>query len=61
MGFEWDEDKNRFNIEKHGISFEEAVRVFDDIHLSRLDTREDYGEVRNITRSEEHTSELQSH
>ncbi len=49
VDFEWDEEKNRLNIEKHGISFEEAVHVFDDVHLSRPDTREDYGEVRTIT------------
>ena len=46
MGFEWDEDKNRLNIEKHGISFEEAVHVFDDVRFSRVDIREDYGEMR---------------
>ncbi|NLE00742.1 MAG: hypothetical protein GX640_12810 [Fibrobacter sp.] len=28
MKFEWDEDKNLTNIEKHGISFEEATRHF---------------------------------
>ena len=28
--FEWDEDKNEDNIKKHGISFEEAMTVFDD-------------------------------
>ena len=49
MGFEWDEEKDRLNIDKHGISFEEAVQVFDDVHLSRVDTREEYGEVRDIT------------
>ena len=49
MGFEWDEEKNRLNVEKHGVSFEEAVNVFDDVHLSRPDTREEYGEVRVIT------------
>lgn len=49
MEFEWDEEKNRLNLDKHGISFEEAVQVFDDVHLSRVDTREDYGEVREIT------------
>ncbi len=49
MEFEWDEEKNRLNIDKHGISFEEAVLVFDDVHLSHVDTREDYGEVREIT------------
>jgi uncharacterized DUF497 family protein len=30
MTFEWDEDKNRLNIKKHGISFQEAVSVFAD-------------------------------
>ncbi len=30
MVFEWDEDKNRLNREKHGISFEVAAKVFDD-------------------------------
>ena len=28
--FEWDDNKNKTNIEKHGISFEEAVTVFED-------------------------------
>ena len=28
--FEWDEDKNHANIEKHGIDFEEILEVFDD-------------------------------
>ena len=28
--FDWDEKKNRANIEKHGISFEEAKTVFYD-------------------------------
>ena len=28
--FEYDEDKNRKNIEKHGISFKSAARVFFD-------------------------------
>ena len=30
MTFEWDEHKNRKNKRKHGISFEESVRVFND-------------------------------
>ena len=30
MVFEWDEEKNRINKEKHGISFETAAFVFDD-------------------------------
>jgi len=28
--FEWDEEKNALNIEKHGIDFNFAKRVFDD-------------------------------
>jgi len=28
--FEWDESKNQSNIRKHGISFSEAMTVFDD-------------------------------
>ena len=28
--FEWDEDKNTLNIEKHGLSFEKITSLFDD-------------------------------
>lgn len=28
--FEWDENKNRINLQKHGISFDEAKTVFYD-------------------------------
>lgn len=28
--FEWDDDKNRINIEKHGVTFEEASTLFCD-------------------------------
>ena len=30
MEFEWDENKNLENIKNHGISFEKAVKAFDD-------------------------------
>ena len=30
LKFEWDENKNQTNIQKHGISFEEASSVFYD-------------------------------
>jgi uncharacterized protein len=30
MHFEWDENKNERNLEKHGLSFETASLVFDD-------------------------------
>lgn len=29
-GFEWDEQKAQQNLEKHGISFEEAATIFGD-------------------------------
>ena len=31
MIFEWDEDKNTINKQKHKISFETAIHVFDDL------------------------------
>ena len=31
MKFEWDESKNIINIQKHDVSFEEAMTVFKDI------------------------------
>jgi uncharacterized DUF497 family protein len=30
MSFEWDAEKARTNLEKHGVSFETATRVWDD-------------------------------
>lgn len=46
MEFEWDEAKNRSNLEKHGISFEEASLIFDGPVLTYPDDRFEYGEVR---------------
>lgn len=37
--FEWDDDKAEVNLEKHGISFEEATTVFyDECALEFFDT-----------------------
>ena len=50
MQFEWSDEKNTLNIQKHNISFEEAKEVFlDPLHISRLDHRFDYFEERWIT------------
>jgi len=49
MQFEWDERKNRDNIGKHGINFEDAARIFDGPVLSSVDDRKDYGELREIS------------
>ena len=45
--FEWDDDKNRKNIEKHGISFEVAKHVFEDeFYIERYDTEHSIDEDR---------------
>jgi uncharacterized DUF497 family protein len=31
MQFEWDEEKAESNLQKHGVSFEEAQTVFNDL------------------------------
>ncbi|MBF0239951.1 MAG: BrnT family toxin [SAR324 cluster bacterium] len=50
MIFEWDEQKNHINFEKHGIPFEYASRVFIDEHrIEWIDSRKEYKEVRCVT------------
>ncbi|MBI5409227.1 MAG: BrnT family toxin [Nitrospirae bacterium] len=50
MRFEWDKKKEKKNIKKHGVSFKEAVEIFDDAFLeSKLDKRFDYFEERWIS------------
>jgi uncharacterized DUF497 family protein len=49
MDFEWDTSKDRENLAKHGISFEAATRIFDGPILTKIDDREDYGEIREIS------------
>lgn len=48
MNFEWDDEKNKKNIEKHGIDFADAALVFDKSVLEWEDARSDYGEKRFI-------------
>jgi uncharacterized DUF497 family protein len=50
MLIEWDEDKNRKNFEKHGIDFETASLVFDDLFaLTKRDLLHQEDEDRYIT------------
>jgi uncharacterized protein len=49
MQFEWDEDKSRANIAKHGISFEQAQLIFYGPTVDLVDDRADYGETRIIS------------
>jgi uncharacterized DUF497 family protein len=47
--FEWDEPKNRANIEKHGIAFHDTLGVFaDPDRLVLPDERFGYGEQRFV-------------
>ena len=48
MNFEWDEEKRNTNVQKHGIDFEDVKGAFSQPLLSRVDTRQDYGEERLI-------------
>ncbi len=47
MEFEWDENKNKANLEKHGFDFNQAKEVFSDEYKVEIpDDRKDYGEKR---------------
>lgn len=48
--FEWDEEKNKTNIENHGISFSDAINIFFDKHrITGDDNKDDYYESREIS------------
>ena len=47
--YSWDETKNRENLAKHGLGFQDARAVFDGACVTFEDTRRDYGEPRFIT------------
>jgi uncharacterized protein len=46
MRYTWDEKKNRRKLALHGISFADAVRIFEGPTVERIDDRFDYGETR---------------
>ena len=48
MEFEWDPEKAKSNLTKHGIAFTDAISVFDDLdHLEEDSTRPEFGEQRS--------------
>jgi len=50
MEYEWDEEKNKSNKKKHGISFIEAATVFEDAHAVEVyDPDSDPQEERFVT------------
>ncbi|MGI8786590.1 MAG: BrnT family toxin [Pyrinomonadaceae bacterium] len=50
MKFEWDENKRRINLQRHGIDFADAKQVFENERYTIIDDRFDYGE-RDFSRS----------
>jgi uncharacterized protein len=48
MKFEWDAEKNKTNIRKHGIDFSDAWQIFEHPLFVWHDDRFDYGEDRYI-------------
>jgi len=50
LEFDWDDRKAAANLKKHGISFEDASRVFFGVgRIEKLDDRGDYREDRFVT------------
>lgn len=47
--FEWDEQKSRQNLSKHGLSFHDAESVFAGSCMTFADERFEYGEERFVT------------
>jgi uncharacterized DUF497 family protein len=45
MRYTWDVRKNRRNVARHGIAFEDAMRIFDGPTVEKVDDRFDYGET----------------
>ena len=53
MEFEWDENKRRSNLSKHGIDFVDAAKIFNRPVLERIDNRyDDYEETRIVALGE---------
>src|SRR5438067_101882 len=46
MRYSWNPKKSLLNVTRHGIAFEDAIRIFEGPTLERVDDRFDYGEVR---------------
>jgi len=46
MKFEWDEEKNNLDIQKHGLDFDIVPEIFAGPMLIKLDNRQNYGEDR---------------
>ena len=48
MALEWDDNKNKINIDKHRIDFFDAHTIFENPIITKIDERADYHEKRWI-------------
>ena len=46
MRYSWDEQKNRSNIARHGVAFDDAIQIFEGPTVEKVDDRFDSGEIR---------------
>ena len=46
MNYIWDPEKNRQNVARHGIAFEDAIKIFEGPTLEKVDDRFEYSEIR---------------
>ena len=46
--FEWDENKNKSNKQKHGVDFEKATKVFEDENRLKIESEKN-NELRVLT------------
>jgi uncharacterized DUF497 family protein len=59
MHFEWDREKARANLSKHGVSFEEAMQAFlDPLSVTILDPDHSEGEDRFVLLGESRSGRL---
>lgn len=59
MDFEWDDNKAASNLQKHGVSFEEASTVFDDpLFITFFDDEHSIDEEHFITIGEANLARL---
>lgn len=49
MKITYNDEKRRITLEKRGLDFEDAARIFAGVHYTREDDRFDYGETREIS------------
>ena len=48
MNFEWDPAKNRINLKKHGIDFQDAQTIWNGWLVTFQSTQSEHGEIRYL-------------